>query len=306
MNESSEKKASKIINQNSSSLKPRPAYLEKILIFLVILGVMGVSFWLSQIDKQVVSSNEAVDQKEVMELDLDNIKASVVNVICPEAGAPFNLETDQNQGGSGFVLNESGRIVTNYHVMTTDEDPYQTIPLHEEGCLVLFPNQATGFSEEVYVAKPVYYERLSYDYDLAFLDIYDVYDEGEVVGNYPKKFQAIELPFCKNEDILLGDGVISLGYPAATDGYTLTLAEGIVSAFTDFESIYSTSSLGAGGSGGPVINQKGCLAGVYAGVVYDDFIYYGEVYTAQSIEDFIRQSESIELKREKERLNSEL
>jgi len=281
-------------------LKPQSAYLEKALITLVIVGVIFAMYWAM---KSLGFSPQTDAQSKVDELisantnyKIDQYKGAVVNVICPEANTPFNLENEQNQGASGFVLNKEGRIITNYHLFTTDEDPKQTMPIHERGCLVLFPDEATGFSGVTYVAKPVFYPRLSYDYDLAFLDIYDAYD-GEIM---PDEFQALELVFCQTDEIELGDKVLSLGYPAATDGYTLTLADGIVSAFTNYESIYSTASLGAGGSGGPVISEKGCLAGVYAGVVYDDFTYYGEIYTAQSIADFIKQSKSIDIKQEKE------
>jgi serine protease Do len=137
--------------------------------------------------------------------------------------------------GSGFIIDASGLIVTNNHVI--DEAEQITVTLHDEQVL---PAKIVGRDIKT---------------DLALLRI-------ESPTKTPFPFVA----FGDSDTARIGDWVIAIGNPFGLGG---TVTAGIVSArardinagpYDDF--IQTDASINKGNSGGPLFNMKGEVIGI--------------------------------------------
>lgn len=154
-----------------------------------------------------------------------------------EGGNPGGFGFSQpGATGSGFVIDEQGRVVTNEHVVENAEQ-----------VTVVFPN---GDEEE---AKVVGTDRST---DIALLDL-----EGDR--------DVTPLPLGSSEALEIGDPVVAIGSPFGLQG---TLTAGIVSALdrrlrapNDFSiegAIQTDAALNSGNSGGPLLDGEGRVVGV--------------------------------------------
>ncbi|WP_010293713.1 S1C family serine protease [Clostridium senegalense] len=149
-------------------------------------------------------------------------------------------QTSPQEGiGSGFIFNEEGLILTNYHVV--------------EGASEVNVILSTG--EEV-SAKVVNYNE---DADLAVVKI-------------TKKDVKIPgvLTFGNSDDIKVGEQVIAIGSPLSKD-FSGSVTTGIISAVNremQFENgktlklIQTDTAINPGNSGGPLLNSKGEVVGI--------------------------------------------
>ncbi|MGI9014661.1 MAG: trypsin-like peptidase domain-containing protein [Phycisphaerales bacterium] len=138
--------------------------------------------------------------------------------------------------GSGFVLDQSGYIVTNAHVVARTADRR-----------VVF-GDGTELDAEV-IAMDV-------EHDLAILKV-------DAPGPLP------ELPLGRSDDLMVGETVIAIGNPF---GFQHTVTSGVVSAIDReiilsdnlrFDGLIQTdASINPGNSGGPLLNVLGELIGV--------------------------------------------
>jgi serine protease Do len=142
--------------------------------------------------------------------------------------------------GSGFILNEEGFLITNFHVIEGD----------------------TQISVEVYNQHNGAFERRGYKQirivainkfqDLALLKIED-----------PKapKFRAVALG--DSDQLAVGERVFAIGSPL---GLERTVTEGIVSTKTRQVQgdlyLQTTTAINPGNSGGPLFNLRGEVVGV--------------------------------------------
>lgn len=135
--------------------------------------------------------------------------------------------------GSGFVVDSSGYIVTNYHVIQ-DADEI-TVILHDDTNLI---------------AKVVGHDKKT---DLALLKV-----------ESKKKLPA--LSFGDSDKIRVGDWIVAIGNPYGLGG---TVTAGIISArarninsgpYDDY--LQTDASINRGNSGGPMFNMKGEVIGV--------------------------------------------
>ena len=140
--------------------------------------------------------------------------------------------------GSGFIIDSSGIIVTNNHVINEAED-----------ILVRFEDG------EEYEAKVIGADPLS---DLAILKI-----------KSDKKFKPVE--FGNSDKARIGDWVIAIGNPLGLSG---TVTAGIISArnrnigmsrYEDF--IQTDASINQGNSGGPLFNMDGDVIGINTAIL---------------------------------------
>jgi len=144
--------------------------------------------------------------------------------------AVVRIETDLGSG-SGFIIDSSGLILTNNHVISDAEE----ITVHlEDGA------SYTGTVEARDLVR-----------DLALV-----------------KINATGLPYLEMGDLSemsLGQQVIVLGYPL--DAETITVTSGLVSAI-DFDSgrnitwVQTDSAVNPGNSGGPMLDLRGRVIGV--------------------------------------------
>jgi len=142
--------------------------------------------------------------------------------------------------GSGFILNEEGYLITNFHVIEGE----------------------TQLSVEVYHIKNGQLDRTSYKQirivamnkfaDLALLKIED--------ANAPK-FKKVDL--ADSDALAVGERVFAVGSPL---GLERTVTEGIVSTKTrQFQGelyLQTTAQINPGNSGGPLFNLRGEVVGV--------------------------------------------
>jgi serine protease Do len=143
--------------------------------------------------------------------------------------------------GSGFVIHESGYLVTNAHVVERTSDTK-----------IIFGDDSTYDAAIVAV---------DHDHDLALLQIEPQHN-----------LQVIELG--RSDDLLIGETAIAIGNPL---GYQHTLTSGVISAthrelqlfnertgrtvkYSDL--IQTDASINPGNSGGPLLNSLGKLIGI--------------------------------------------
>jgi serine protease Do len=152
----------------------------------------------------------------------------------------YNLpekERDAISLGSGFIIDKSGIIVTNYHVIVNADEIKVTLSNCKNDC-------------EQYVAKVLGYDQRT---DLAVLKI-DINEE------------LPYLQFGNSSEAKVGDWVIAVGNPFGLGG---SVSVGVISARgrdlnisqnSDF--IQTDVALNAGNSGGPLCNSEGQVIGI--------------------------------------------
>ncbi|GAA5142195.1 hypothetical protein GCM10023340_05250 [Nocardioides marinquilinus] len=199
---------------------------------------------------------------------LDRAKAATVFI------ATFDAEGQVISAGSGSIISEDGKILTNAHVADpgvpgmdgpADTDSlqiYTTTPDDDDAKVVLS-----------YIAEPLVSD--------GYLDITVAQITGDAEGNAFEDGAIPDLP----EPLPLGDSdalrtldpITAFGYPdlsrantdSATDLPKLTVTAGTVSAFNSSEVIGSDRAeidadirIGSGNSGGPSINDAGEIIGL--------------------------------------------
>jgi len=136
--------------------------------------------------------------------------------------------------GSGFIIDEAGIVVTNFHVIENAEEI--TVTLSDE---TVFTAEVLGQDQKT---------------DIAVLKI----DPGETA--------LTAVPFGNSDDLRVGDWVLAIGNPFGLGG---TVTAGIVSArgrdigngpYDDF--IQTDASINRGNSGGPLFNTDGEVIGI--------------------------------------------
>ena len=136
--------------------------------------------------------------------------------------------------GSGFIIDDSGIVVTNFHVIENAEEI--TVTLADE---TAFTAKVLGQDQKT---------------DIAVLKI----DPGET--------ELTAVPFGDSDSLRVGDWVLAIGNPFGLGG---TVTAGIVSArgrdigngpYDDF--IQTDASINRGNSGGPLFNTDGEVIGI--------------------------------------------
>src|SRR5262245_50430363 len=184
-----------------------------------------------------------------------DISPSVVNVDTLRIQrAGYLGTTERMQGtGSGFVWDEQGRIVTNFHVIrdTLQVTGSGEVSIKSSARLrITFADQTTSEAVRLVGVAP--------DNDLAVLQVTDVPLD---------KLKPI--PVGSSSDLEVGQTVYAIGNPY---GQSLTFTHGIVSALNrEIQSvtdrpitgvIQTDASLNPGNSGGPLLDREGRLIGV--------------------------------------------
>jgi putative serine protease PepD len=152
---------------------------------------------------------------------------------------PFFGAQESRSSGSGFVIDKSGRIVTNYHVVQDAE------------------NVQVSFSGEDNVDARVI--GVDPSTDIAVLQI-----EAQARA-------LVTLPLGDSDSVRVGDAVVAIGNPF---GLERSVTAGIVSAlqreitapngFAIDEVIQTDAAINHGNSGGPLLNADGQVIGVNA------------------------------------------
>jgi serine protease Do len=173
------------------------------------------------------ANNRAMPDKTVREL-VNQLGEAVVQVRTPSGL------------GSGFIINEDGFLVTNFHVIEGETEISVAVYHMRDGQL------------EPKVYKQVRIVAINKFQDMALLKI----DEKDA-----PKFKYVLLGSADN--LAVGEGVFAIGSPL---GLERTVTEGILSTKTrEFEgSLYlqTTAQINPGNSGGPLFNMAGEVVGI--------------------------------------------
>ena len=181
--------------------------------------------------------------------EINNIKINkkaapmVVNVSSIKVSRSYFGTVDEPSGGSGFVWDESGYIVTNFHVVSDARKIY--VSLHKDN--TQYPAEIVGWSPRN---------------DIAVLKIKAPVD----------KLHAVEVGHSSN--LMVGQKAIALGNPFGLDH---TLTTGIISALNrkidgaggvEIHGIIQTdASINPGNSGGPLMDSRGRLIGMNTAII---------------------------------------
>jgi S1-C subfamily serine protease len=235
-----------------------------LLLFGVIFG--GVAFWTAEhfatrVGKDMALTNPdakpretsprgPLDGAEIEAVDLfKKVKPSVVNVdLVQVKRLPWDERSSEQQtsAGSGFIWDDEGRIITNYHVIADMHiRPNMTIRV------VLADRSAY---DAVIVGEAP-------DYDLAVLQF--------APHNHPDADKIKKIELGTSHDLEVGQKVYAIGNPF---GLSLTMTKGIISALdramespgkTSITGVIQTdAAINPGNSGGPLLDKTGRLIGV--------------------------------------------
>jgi S1-C subfamily serine protease len=179
------------------------------------------------------------DEKATIEV-FRQFSRSVVHITSLEKHTNrFNLNVqDIPQGtGSGFLWDQDGHVVTNFHVVQMGNGASVTL------------NDGTTYPAKIVGTAP--------DKDLAVLRI-----------DAPRA-KLLPLPIGKSSDLLVGQKVLAIGNPFGLDQ---TLTTGVISGLgreiksvtqrSIFDVIQTDASINPGNSGGPLLDSSGRLIGV--------------------------------------------
>lgn len=167
----------------------------------------------------------------------DDENMSVTEIV--EKGLPSSVlivaVKDENLGstGSGFVVNDYGYVVTNYHVVADSV----SIAIADS-------------SEEKYSAELIAYDK---DSDLALL--------------YSENLNIKAATLADSDAAKLGETVVAIGCPTGS-GLSLSVSNGIISGFDRYVSatnvgmIQTNAPLNPGNSGGPLFDSRGNVVGI--------------------------------------------
>jgi len=184
------------------------------------------------------------DETEAINL-FEHVKGAVVNVdvVMVRQGrwdeAPMELQTS---GGSGFIWDTDGRIVTNYHVVAeATKRPGTELRVRLA--------DRSAYSAALIGAAP--------DYDLAVIQI-----------TAPKE-KLTPIPVGTSADLKVGQKTFAIGNPF---GLSLSMTKGIISSLNRIieapsgaqipKTIQTDAPINPGNSGGPLLDKAGRLIGV--------------------------------------------
>lgn len=164
---------------------------------------------------------------------------------------PFTAPQEQVGGGSGFVVNEQGHIVTNFHVIAPALLDTDLTFAPGANITVSYPQAPDEeYAVRVLGANP--------DYDLAVLE--------PLQGTAPPQVEAI--PLADSDSVEVGEKVVAIGNPF---GLLFTVTTGIVSAIErerpgligiSIPFIQTDAAINPGNSGGPLLNSSGQVIGI--------------------------------------------
>lgn len=219
-------------------LKERPEEL------VVDIGIDVIRIPLAQI-KQRTASQKTEAPKSVVSDDSQFLVADLpqrsVKDLTQQFGEGVVLIQTPSGLGSGFILNERGFCVTNYHVIEKETRIAATI--YHKNDLGEFTRRRID-NVKIVALNPYF--------DLALV---------QIPAQTDLKFKPVYL--AKNQDLREGDPVFAIGNPL---GLERSVSQGIVSTrnrnVEGLTYIQTTTQINPGNSGGPLFNMRGEVVGV--------------------------------------------
>lgn len=269
-----------------------------IIVFSILTVVLVIAVLSDSSDSNLATTSNTTSkpvadvERPSVATSYEKISESVVNIVCPYGNEPFDIDS-KGTGGSGTIMDVDGLVISNSHIIPQNK---KTLNISEKGCFIILPDTTTGAPKEIYLATPTVLNDLSDKYDLAFLNIYDVYTDsnGYKFGQYPRSFPAFDdSNLCDGEQIKLGEGLKVFGYPVSSGGYNLTITEGIVSSFRDDGLILTSAKIDQGNSGGLAVDASGCMLGIPSAVSMGEYQNLGVIIPVGILANFINEAVNI-------------
>jgi len=201
--------------------------------------LLALSLFLFFVMKSGLQAQLLDDEKNTIEVikKAQNSVVFITNIQLVRDIFSWTEEAVPRGSGSGFIWDDRGHIITNYHVIEDGDIFNVTLPNQEE-------RQARLIGKEP-------------NKDIAVLKV-----EGNLKGLYPIKIGS-------SGNLQVGQKVIAIGNPF---GFDHTVTTGIVSALgrnmpgaggvTIRDMIQTDASINPGNSGGPLLNSAGELIGM--------------------------------------------
>ncbi|RPI16781.1 MAG: tetratricopeptide repeat protein [Ignavibacteriae bacterium] len=169
-----------------------------------------------------IFSNPVYSQELTAQEIFEKVNDAIVVIVA------YDFEGKPMKQGSGVVINDSGIIITNYHVFSKCE---KIAVYHNKEFINYFTIEAADIEKDILILKV-----------------------------NEKNFKTIAVG--NSENVKVGEKIYAIGSPM---GYENTISEGIVSGIRSFDEdtyIQISASISQGSSGGAIINSKGELVGI--------------------------------------------
>lgn len=172
----------------------------------------------------------------------------------PEGQAP-QLPPQQGSG-SGFVIDDAGRLLTNYHVVRAALQEGSVELTQGSEITVTFPDSDESYPVRVVGANDFY--------DLALLELEDPSSEPE---------SARPIPIADSDTLQIGQKAIAIGNPF---GFEFSVTTGVVSGVSrslqgfgdvDVPLVQTDAAINPGNSGGPLLNSAGEVIGINTAII---------------------------------------
>lgn len=204
---------------------------------------------------------------------IETVMLSIVEIVCID-----NKDRDVYYTGSGTIIDKAGVILTNQHILLSDD-----------GSLIRLCG--VGFTSDLHQPPKIEYiatvEAIHEQTDLAVLRITEHLQKGTL----PKDFPAISLLASKEAslDLNLGDPIFIGGYPGI-GADTFTFTQGVVSGRVGNDLIKTSALIDSGTSGGAAFNANGVYVGVPTAAARGDIGgSLGYLIGADAVERFLAQ-----------------
>src|SRR5205823_660086 len=244
---------------------PLAVFLWPLLALLVLVALVAWWLWPSiwpgswspydpNASPKPVVDRGPLDEEEQKTIELyKNARPSVVHVTRLSVQRGYNMDLEQipEGTGSGFIWDEAGHVVTNYHVVGG-----------ADACQVTLPADHLSYNATVVGAYP--------DKDMAVLWI-----------QAPKsKLKPIQVG--RSANLQVGQKTLAIGNPFGLDQ---TLSTGIISALDreinsvtgrPIKGVIQTNAvINPGNSGGPLLDSSGLLIGMTTAIVSPSHAWAG-------------------------------
>jgi len=216
---------------------------------------------LRETDRATIEELEARLKEVGVRQDESDVRTSLSNTKAPFDAAPAvaaivqlvcidNVDRDTYYTGSGTVIDPSGVIVTNRHILTSGDGS-------------LIRHCGIGFTVDVHNTPVIAYVgsaiAVQEENDLALLKVVERIDDGALPDSFPSI--ALAGASAASTELNIGDPVFIGGYPGIGQG-TFTFTQGVVSGRVGQELIKTSALIDSGASGGAVFDARGSYVGV--------------------------------------------
>jgi S1-C subfamily serine protease len=197
-------------------------------ISLATIGTLGVIFAYNKGKKDSVETTEVGKKYAKKIADLENDMKVVKD-------ATKKKYINPTTSGTGFIVNEKGYLLTNYHVIENAKNVY------------VYSEKYGDLEAEVFLTDKTN--------DLAVIKITDTLFKA--VPKFPYSF--------KNTELGLGQRIYTLGYcrpPSLTYNEGFVSSKSVNATLDNKQNFLLTLQVDAGNSGSPILNSNGDLVGI--------------------------------------------